>query len=191
MTVKFEYYITNDDTADGLGGTSWDCQTFTPLTTHRITMIKLKLFRNKQTPYVTVGTITVGIRATDSGKPIGDDLCSGTVDGDSLTIDTDGEWAEITLEVGYTLIVDTKYAIVIRAPDATSDGDAFYWRTDEGSPTYTRGNNEFSDDSGATWTTYTDYDMMFEEWGVLDSVYHLGTKTIPKYLMTTSVKGGG
>lgn len=166
ITMVYEYYNTGADSWDSIKTTTWDAQTFTPLVAHKIKSIKLKLSRAvAESPE----TVTVGIRATDeNGHPTGDDLCSGTIDGNGLNstlpILDNSEWYTITLGAGYNLVADTKYAIVVRAPDSIGAGN-IVWLTDSSSPTYTRGNNEWSDDSGESWTTYTDYDMMFEEWG--------------------------
>lgn len=160
ITTRYEYYNTGEDVEFGIGTTYWASQTFTPLLAHKITSVKLKLYRE-----YSAGTITVGIRATDvDGKPTGADLCSGTTDGDTLTTDSSGEWREITLGDGYDLVADTKYAIVVRAPDAEKFGETVWWWSSS-SAAYTRGWIELSDNSGSSWgETYTGYDMMFEEW---------------------------
>lgn len=160
MADLYEYYNTGDDTSQSFYSVNWAAQTFTPATAHKITSVKLKLFRGG-----SPGTVTVSIRATDeNGHPNGEDLCSGTIDGNTLTTDIDGEWYEITLGDGYNLDADTKYAIVVRAPDG-SIGNIVSWRFDSTSPTYAGGNFEYSVNSGSSWTSYTDYDFMFEDWG--------------------------
>jgi hypothetical protein len=160
MATLYEYFNTGDDDYWGNSGNAWNAQTLTPATAHKITSVKLKLYR-----VGSPGTLTVSIRATDgSGHPTGADLCSGTIDGNSLTTDTAGEWYEITLGAGYDLSASTKYAIVIRAPS----GDAMNrvrWRCDSSSPDYAGGCREESINGGATWTTRTASDFMFEDWG--------------------------
>jgi hypothetical protein len=104
----------------------------------------------------------VSIKATDgSGHPTGDDLTSGTIDGNSLS--TTPTWYEIAL-TEYTLSAHTKYAIVVRAPNG-NDLNLAPWRWDESSPTYAGGNREYSWDSGDTWDSSTSVDLMFEVWG--------------------------
>ncbi|GAG73463.1 unnamed protein product, partial [marine sediment metagenome] len=104
---KYEYYNTGDDHSLSVGIDTWRAQTFTPTTKHKITSVKLKLYRNSHTP----DTVTVSIRATDvDGKPMGGDLCFGTTNGNTLTTDTAGEWREITIDDGYTLLAGTKYS---------------------------------------------------------------------------------
>lgn len=63
------------------GGTLWMAQTFTATSTHTITSVRLKLYREG-----TPGDITLSIRATDSnGLPSGPDLASGSLDGNLIT----------------------------------------------------------------------------------------------------------
>ena len=156
MAIRFEYYNTGDDGFEDIGTVVWEAQTFTPSISHKITSVKLKLFRSS-----TPGTVTVGIRVTDeSGHPTSDDLCVGTTNGDTLTTNTAGEWREITLGGGYNLLASTKYAIVIRVAGIGSA----YWRVDLSSPTYSGGNAEKSIDTGSSWNSLS-RDFMFEEWG--------------------------
>lgn len=161
MATLYEYYNTGDDGAYDEYGVYWSAQTFTPSTAHKITSVKLKLYR-----VGSPGTITVGIRATSSGLPTGADLCSGTINGNTLTTDTAGAWYEITLGAGYDLSASTKYAIVVRALDGWS-GNEPYWRYDSTSPTYAGGSFVYSENSGGSWSAVTGNDFMFEEWGEL------------------------
>jgi len=163
MSQLYEYYNEGDDGDSALGGDIWTAQTFTPTTEHKITSVKLKLYR-----LGSPGTIIVSIKATDgNGHPTGNDLCSGTTNGDTLPTDSPYEWREITLGDGYLLSADTKYAIVVRA----LNGDVsnyIKWRFDTSSPTYTEGNYETSDDGGVSWSDSASrflYDLMFEDWG--------------------------
>ena len=161
MSTLYEYYNTNDDTADGGYYAYWIAQTFTPTIAHKITSVKLKLYRAGD-----VGTVTVSIRATTSGLPSGNDLCSGTIAGNTLTTDTAGAWYEITLGAGLNLVANTKYAIVLRAPD--NDYPIYVgWRSDDTAPAYAGGSHCYSSDSGGSWAATTTRDFMFEEWGEL------------------------
>jgi hypothetical protein len=110
------------------------------------------------------GTITVGIRETDgAGHPTGDDLCSGTTDGNTLTDSWPGEWREITLGTGYNLYPDTKYAIVVRALTGNA-ANKVRWQGDLGG-TYVGGNEESSGNAGTSWSSAAEDDCVFEEWG--------------------------
>jgi len=166
MSTLFEYYNTGDDSQVLVHGATWYAQTFTPSIAHKITSVELLMGR-KDSP----GTITVSIRATDgSGHPTGEDLCSGTTNGNTLPSGPPGEWREITLGDGYDLSASTKYAIVVRALDGDAN-NAVYWMVDITSPTYSGGNQEYSNNSGSSWTSHTDKDLMFEEWGSAAETY--------------------
>jgi hypothetical protein len=160
VSTLYEYYNTGDNDQELIYANNWSAQTFTPATAHKITSVKLKLYR-----YGSLGTVTVSIRATDgSGHPTGNDLCSGTTNGNTLPTGSPYEWREITLGAGYDLAASTKYAIVARAPSGNAT-NLLYWRLDYTTPTYSGGAYERSTDGGSSWTTSTAYDFMFDEWG--------------------------
>jgi len=160
MADRYEYYNTGYNSDSGVYATLWKAQTFTPSVAHRITSVKL-LIRRVLLP----GIITVGIRETNVvGHPTGADLCSGTIDGDSLTDSWPPEWYEITLGTGWNLDADTKYAIVVRALTGNAL-NSLLWGSDITSPTYDGGNYELSGNSGVSWTSTPGTDFMFEEWG--------------------------
>jgi len=151
----YEYYNTGDNNYFSMHGTTWVAQTFTTsATVHTITSVKLLLYRTNS-PH----TMTVGIRATSGAHPTGNDLTSGTINADTFTTNTAGAWYQITV-TEYTPSTNTKYAIVGRVPDSGVASVA--WRCAD---SYTGGNFEDSGNSGASWTTYTAYDGMFEVWG--------------------------
>ncbi|MBA7648963.1 hypothetical protein ES703_56755 [subsurface metagenome] len=156
---KYESYEEGDNTAYYIYGATWKAQTFTPTQAHTIVSVKLKLYR-KGSP----GLVYVGIKAIDgAGKPTGDDLCSGTIDGNPLTTNTAGQWYEIELGSGYPLAAETEYAIVVHIIGGNAD-NALYWRMDT-TGTYPRGVYEHSGDYGVTWTITTSRDYMFQEFG--------------------------
>jgi len=165
MSTLYEYYNTGEDSYGYVGaysGALWRGQTFTPQVSHKITSVKLKLYR-----YGSPGTITVGIRATDgSGHPTGEDLCSGTTNGNTLpTTYGTAEWREITFASGYDLSASTKYAIVVRAING-GDYNHVRWLHDSTDATYSGGAQEYSENSGSSWETDAGIDLMFEEWGI-------------------------
>lgn len=159
----YESYTTGGTDGYNMFGALWKAQTFTPATTHLITSVKLQMCRAG-----SPGTLTVSIRATDvNGHPTGADLCSGTIDGDTLTqCSTTFEWRDITFGAGYTLSASTKYAIVARAPSGTGENDCVRWKADGANALYEGGNFEQSANSGSNWTWIEHTDFMFEEWGV-------------------------
>lgn len=155
----FEYCNTGDTGNLLIRGDLWRAQTFTPLEAHKITSVKLKIYR-KSTP----GTFVVGIRATDAeGHPIGEDLCSGEIDANLITTNSSGLWYEIGLGDGADLLAGTKYAIVARAPDGVPNKEV-NWRYNS-KDIYPRGNVQSSTDAGLSWTDQLDRDFMFEDWG--------------------------
>ncbi len=164
MAALCEYYNTGDNSHSSAVQWLWRAQAFTPSVNHKITSVKLKLWRDADAK----GTVTVSIRNTWAGGPypdVEDDLCSGTIAVSSITTDHAGAWYEITLGAGYDLIADTKYAIVVRVPGST----AYYcvwWRYDS-TGEYTGGEFWYSTDSGVNWDEEVGYDFMFEEWGEL------------------------
>ena len=161
MATKYESYITGGDTQAGVADVDWEGQTFTPSTSHTVTIVKLKLWR-----VLLPGTITVSIRATTSSVPSGADLCSGTTSGDTLPTSAGAaEWREIELGAGTALTATIEYAICIRAISGTKWTNYVQWRTDGTSATYTGGDRVNSTNSGVAWTTFANKDSMFEEWG--------------------------
>lgn len=157
---KYQYYNTNDDSdRDGFTA-NWMSQTFTVETTHLVGKLNLKLFRVGDP-----GTITVSIKLTSAGKAVGGDLCSGVIQGTDLTLDTNGEWYEISLGDGFTLEAGVQYAIVVKAPNGDASNKVS-WRADITDPTFTGGTFCSSSDSGIDWSIVSGVDCMFEEWGV-------------------------
>ena len=159
MATLYENYITGDDTGYIIALVVWEAQTFTPSVNHIISSVKLKLYR-----VGSPGTLTVSIRATTSDLPSGADLCVGAVGVDAVTLDTAGEWVEITFTAGALLVASTKYAIVTRILTHTP-GNYLAWLADSSSPTYTDGVCCDCPDSGVTWAKVVGSDFMFEEWG--------------------------
>ena len=161
MSTLYENYNTGDDSFTLFYGAAWFAQSFTPSIAHKITSVKLKIKR-----IGSPGTLIVGIRATDgSGHPTGADLCSGTTNADNLPLHPAAyEWREITLGAGSNLDASTKYAIVARIAGGDTN-NKMMWATDITSPTYTDGVLCASLDSGGSWSSGNDYDLLFEEYG--------------------------
>lgn len=163
MSKRYEYYNTSDNASLNAYQNYWYVQTFTPVVSHRLTGVKLLLYR--------IGiptTTTIHIRATDPAtkEPIGDDLTSASFDGSTLTDDPAGEWKEITLP-RYSLKKDVRYALILSELANIEVGVA--WRRDDGigGTGYSRGARGSSSDGGVTWAVGLDGDggFMFEEWG--------------------------
>lgn len=158
MADKYEYYEGATNAASVTWGEGWHAETFTPQIAHKITSVKLLMFR--------VGspeTLTVSIRATSAGKPTGEDLCSGTMDGNTVTPVDSGEWYEITLGAGFNLEADTMYAIVLRS-EGTDAGNCIRWRGVSAN-NYPRGTYVYSENYGVSWTALATWDLAFQDWG--------------------------
>jgi len=163
MAILQIYYNTGEDGfGDVIRPGNWRTQTFTTVAAYTISSVKLFLYRMVAG---ADGVITVSIRAVDvaTGKPTGDDLASGTFNRDILTIDTAGEWKEITFDTAYFLQATTQYAIVVGPAVGTGDT---YWRSDTTGDPYPDGTRNWSTDAGSTWgTPSTNQDYLFETWG--------------------------
>jgi hypothetical protein len=152
MAVKYENFITGDDTHFSVGATQWVAQTFTATSAHNVTSVKL-LLNNAD------GTLTVSIRATSGGAPSGADLASGTFDTSGLSASS--TWETITMGTPCNLTSGAVYAIVCR-----STSDYTRWRSDTeqgyaGGATITSTNPVL----GTNWNAPAAYDQMFEIWG--------------------------
>jgi len=161
--MLYERYTTGDDIALSVRDTAWASQTFTIGNSgenlkHQINQVKLKIYR-----IGSPGTITIAIYGTSGGKPAGGSLCTDDFDGDAVGTTTDN-WETYTFTSPATLLQDTKYAIVLAAPNGDPD-NALAWRADSTSPTYTGGSYVYSGSSGSNWVSYTGHDCMFEEYG--------------------------
>ena len=97
-----------------------------------------------------------------TAEPTGDDLCSGTTNGDTLPNWGAGpEEREISFGAGTELIEGVVYAIVVRAPDApVLDADVLIYENN--SNPYANGNESASNDSGDSWVGNETYDWWFK-----------------------------
>lgn len=161
MATLYESFTTGDDNNIEMYGVVWRGQTFTPSVSHTLAQIDLKLYREGNP-----GTFTVSVREVDaSHKPTGADIggVTGTIDGDELTTDTDGEWVEITFGAGIDLVAETEYAIVTRAISGNIT-NSIHARVDTGNG-YADGLGVSSVNSGVAWSTVATTDWMFKEYG--------------------------
>lgn len=162
----YEYYTGPADGAVAHYGTlQYACQTFTPTLGHTISSVKVLLYRDG---VVSPGNLTVSIRAVDSGtgKPTGNDLCSGTTNGNTLPTGwTTAEWREITFATPVALSANIQYAICVIG--LTSNGSNQWGICKDGSsPTYSGGQRGISADGGTTWTMVSGNDYVFYEYGL-------------------------
>jgi len=160
--TRFDYYNTGDDAMVQIAPLEPAAQSFTVETTYDISSVKLKLYKSDT---YAPGTITVSIRAVSGDEPFGEDLISGTTDGDTLTDISPGEWREITFDRNLVLTAGVKYTIVVFVAGGAPLQWSLFWRNDGTAPTYTGGMALASEDGGITWDSYAAADYMFECWG--------------------------
>jgi len=149
---EFEKYAANY-----IGLNTWGVQTFTPLEDYTIGKIGIYCQLND-----TPNLVTAGIRLTDgAGKPTGGDLTFGTRDASSMPPSGSPDWWYIDI-AEYLLLEGVKYALVVRAPNASETSSFNWWGTPADSK-YPRGQHGYSLNGGSTWTM-TIYDFNFEVW---------------------------
>jgi len=138
--------------------TNWWCMSFTPEAAHKIKGVKLKMWR-KGNP----GTLTVSIKAADASHfPTGPVLCSGTIDGNSLTPATPGQWYEIDLGAGDDLAALTEVTIEMKVPGGSVDNEVQFRGDSAGE--YTGGQPAYSLNSGVDWVAQAAPDIYFIEY---------------------------
>jgi len=164
-SVLQDHYNINDDSASedvgaGIYDTHWEGQTFTANQDYTIKSTKIRLFA---TLSAAGKTVTISIRATSGGKPTGEDLCSGTINGGLLGLAIENaDWFEADFGDGVLLSNGIQYAICARSDET---GNNIYMTYDNSSPTYIGGNKVYSNDTGENWSSHGGYDMLFETYG--------------------------
>lgn len=148
------------------GALRFVAQTFTPGINFTISSVKLGLCRSG-----LPGTINVSIQGTTGtpALPDGSDLCSGTINGDTLETSAAYGWGiedmtEITFSIPRALTAGTTYAIVIKALSGDG-GNCPAWHMDTVTPVYTSGTIYDTINGGTSWTDQNK-DGMFQCWGV-------------------------
>jgi len=161
----YDSYSVAPDNAgiNSTGASRWFAQTFTTTSAYYISAVKIYLYRVGDP-----GTVTVSIRATSGGCPTGDgtDLCSGTIDGSTLTTDTFGDLTTINFTTSPLLADSTLYAIVVRSSTG-APANYLGWGADSGDASYTDGEGCNSTDSGDSWTCpyMANWDFPFQTYG--------------------------
>lgn len=143
------------------GAFIWVAQTFTPQASHDITSVKLKTY-NVSAPAAT--PVTLSVQGVDgASKPDGVDIVSLDVTAGDLGVIAD-TWYDFVFATNPTLTNGTMYALVLKAPTAAADTLAI--EGDATTPTYPRGKNWLSFNSGVAWFDFIPADLFFEEWGL-------------------------
>jgi hypothetical protein len=172
----FEFWDNDDSLYSGVGDPNdWLAQTFTAESTHTIKF--LRLFIHRDTGLIT-GTITVSIKNTDNdGLPVGLDL---TATSEIITyIPYNDDWVTIYLPA-YGLTEGKKYAIVIRASDASSSAGV-WWMGSNSPPGYTGGDEADSINGGVNWID-SNIDLMFQVNGDVCNKVQTGSPTANTFL---------
>ena len=171
MSDLIEYYNINDDNATKIYGGNWRAQTFkigtnAQIQNYNLASIRLKIYR-KNSP----GILTISIRDVgNDGYPTGNDLSIGTIDCDSITPSSPGDWYDATMS-NYMMRCGQEYAIIMRALSGDSN-NAVYLRA-EVAGSYAGGNSIYSTDGGDNWLTSTS-ERLFEIYGdAIDGFYYI------------------
>lgn len=138
-------------------GTIWLAQTFYT-NAALITDIEVLIYREG-----TPGSCIITLAQTSGGAP-STSVSSFGFDGDTLTVDTAGEWKKFTLGAGGSNLASGTYALVLRADfgDASNSMHARARLSSGGFPT---GSRWHSTDSGGSWTEYPNDDFVFKIYG--------------------------
>ncbi|HTP10971.1 MAG TPA: carboxypeptidase-like regulatory domain-containing protein, partial [Anaerolineae bacterium] len=135
---------TNLTTYVGFNNTAWAGQTFQSPYTGQLVQVDLYLYCDVCTG--TPPNITVSIRNTTGNLPTGADLATATVS--NFTTSSDG-FLSAVFAAPPTLTAGTRYAIILRAASAYTNGTLYYTRS-TGS-VYANGRQVTSANSGGTW----------------------------------------
>ncbi|MBA7677039.1 hypothetical protein ES703_85287 [subsurface metagenome] len=134
-------------------------QTFTPQTSHELTKVVLRLYRNGSDP---TEIFYCAIRNTVAGKPSGGNLGLSSFPMNDLPLLPGEIWKDIPFTPNIPLNTGEMYAIVCWTND---DLHPFIlWRNDTAAGTYPRGTMCFTY-NGVTWTLFAPGDSGFQEWG--------------------------
>jgi len=135
----------------------WRAQTFTAISTHSVTSVKVRIIR-----YGSPGEVVLSIRNTDLGGPTGSDLAAATLSnpGSQGVV----EWVEFVFPSACTAEEGKVYSIIIRTPAAPYPVNDFVGWAAHYTDQCPGGNHWYSDNDGFNWDP-TDYDQHFEVWG--------------------------
>ena len=176
MTVRiFDSCNTGNDIEYSCYGAFWAGQVFKPSETYFIT--KVKLYCRKVVGTTITGDIVVSIRelrentyqiGSDIIEISGTDLANATITGSDITWSSLA-WKEFLLPHSILLSTNTLYAIIWKATNAIA-GSPFVYSADITSPSYTRGYQINSGNSGSSWAFNSSRDNMFETYGTGDLI---------------------
>ncbi len=134
----------------GISITNWSGQTFTPAITGQLTRADINLFCSTCTG--TTPNLTLSLRATSGGLPVGADLATATIPGFSSGASA---YYTGTFSSPPTLTAGTQYALVIRPTANPSLGTYAITRSGSsttGTSTYAGGDRLLGATSGTVWS---------------------------------------
>jgi large repetitive protein len=134
----------------GITTTTWGGQTFTPSVSGQLTKASLHLFASGATG--TTPNLTLSLRATSGGLPIGADLASTTITG--FNNGADAKYTA-TFSSPATVTAGTQYALIIRPTANPSPGTYALTRSGTstaGSDVYSGGTRVSGATSGTVWS---------------------------------------
>jgi hypothetical protein len=155
-----ENYGAGADNNGGCYGATWLTMVFTAAASYSLDSVTVTIGK---VAYTNPGTVTLSIRATSGSLPTGADLATSTIDGNTLAnCWTYNNCADVNfpLETPVAITNGTEYAIVLKAPSASS-GNAVWWEIDT-SNGYATGQAGYSSNSGTSWTANATYDYYFK-----------------------------
>lgn len=165
--ARKDYVNTGDTTSYYIRGTglfSKRGQSFFVEAAYTPRRVRLKMLRAGNP-----GTFTVQIYQAEPGygnPPIGDALCAGSYDGNSLTTDAAGEWIDVIFD-SYTALPETNCVVIITAGAGTDDSNFIRWRIDT-STSYVEGcSTWYTGTPPLNWDYSLTCDHMFEVWDSL------------------------
>jgi len=130
MATIIDSYTSGMDGTNSMNGLNYRCQTFTASQTYTINSVILKLYRAGD----EVQTLTIRIYGVDASSPvkpnIADLKATGTMDGDTVTLDTDGLEYTINLDTPVELTSGVQYAIVGDCRSSTPGVHYLHWKKD-------------------------------------------------------------
>lgn len=147
-------YLAGTNIGTAFTTTSWGGQTFIPAVSGKLAKVDVQLFCLGCTG--TTPNLTVSVRGTNNGLPVGPDLATATITGfNSGSIGT----YTATFALPASLVSGTQYALLLRPTSNPSAGSYDWVRASPG--TYANGSRVITADSGVTWNTDTTRDFNF------------------------------
>jgi hypothetical protein len=144
-TMQYQVYSAN-----------WYAQTFQYSEKFNLTQVSLYLSREGSPS----GDFIVSIRQTSDDKPTGSDLVNASITASSIS--TSPTWYNFSMNI--ILNATTRYAIVVRCPNATDSSNCILWWL-RCMNVYDYGAFVYSTNSGSSWTIDNSNDFAFNVYG--------------------------